>query len=475
MRRLVSRRAAAILAPVLALAGAALWWNFMRLEPGMVRVNPRATINPDREYVVTYWDYRWPTAPDGTAYETWLGKVLGEFRRRHPNVRVEYRLLDWTSGPGELNERLRAGDPPDVYAPPTGGPVLFDRVLQVPAQLYLTPEERGTKETPSLYLPAAWGRVSRDGGRAWAWPRYLAAHVWVGNRGVLERAGVDLERLATEGWDQNSFVAALSRRPEGSAGLLVNPVGTEVLADLMHAAGSPSPLSADGELRWTREAVAAAAGWIETLRNNEQMPPPGGVPGAMIEQILSGRAAVLAGANPWLLTRLAGLGGGKEPALSLVPVPVPAGNPPALRLSGGHLVLFRQRQYRGDDHTRAAAELARYLSQLRHPWAATDSPVMPSFLPAWEEWAGTATQAGGRFLARAVEWAGPGEGMDAAVAARREQYLENTVRPALAEFWAGKTPAEALAERIGVEAAPSGEPRRQPWWRRLIRLPNQSI
>lgn len=465
MRRSVERRtAAAILTAILGLA-TAWWWLHVRADPGMPRVNPRAAVNPERQYVLTYWDYRWPTAPDGTSYEKWLNQVLAEFRRRHPNIRVEYRLLDWTTGTGKLADRLRSGDPPDVYAPPPGAAALFDRQIQVPAQPYLTKEERGTKEEPSSYLPAAWTQVTRNG-RAWAWPRFLVAHVWLGNRRVVEQAGIDLERLATDGWDQNAFAAALSRRPESAAGLLVNPAGVEILADLMHAGGVPAPLSPAGATQWTRDAVDAAAGWLEELRHNEHMPPPAGVSDAMVEQVLTGRAAVLAGANPWLLARVSAMGGSSGP-LTLVPVPVPGGSPPALRLTSAHLVVFRQRQYRGDDHTRAAAELARFLSQLRHPWAVTDSPVMPSFLPAWEEWAGAATPAGGRFLARALAWAKPAPGLDAEVAARQQEYMENKVHPALADFWAGKLTPAALAERIGVAAAPAS-PQRLPWWRRLI-------
>ncbi len=453
--------AVSLAAAALGAAATGYWWLYLRTEPGMVRYDPDARLDPARTYSLQLWDYRWPTAPDGTPYESWLRSTLAEFGRRHPNVRVEYRLLDPAGGAAELEEALRQGRPPDVYATWPGQPVFYDRRLQVPADLYFTREERGRREAPPAYVAAAL-RAAGHGGRLSAWPRFLVAHLWPGHREALARAGLDVRAVTGQGWDWNSLSAALSARPEREAGLIVNPLGTAAFEDLLHARAGPS-----GSPLWTRQGVAEVAAWLAQLRHSELLTVPapeeaGDVP---IGHLLGGRALAVAGASPWLVAKLAYLqpGGPGDGPLVLLPVPTPPGNPPALRLEASVLIVFRQRDYQGHNHTRAAVELARYLSTARHPWALPGTPILPAYRPAWEEW----RMAGGfpPALVPLVESSSGPEGGDAGAATARARHLADASE-ALAAFWSGRLDHRALAERLGREAPPA--PPAPPWWRRLL-------
>lgn len=471
MGALVSRRwfrLVALLMPLLAAGGLGFRWWAGRPAPGEVRPNPRAEIDPGRRYVLRYWDYRWPTAPDGTAYEAWLREALAEFGRRFPNVRVEHRLLDPISGDADLVEALRRGDPPDVFATLPGGAVLYDRTLQVPADLYLTREERGGKEAPPAYLEAALAAASAHG-RLWGWPRWMAAHVWLGHRQAMAAAGLDPDGVAREGWDWNAFAAALAARPDAVAGLAVNTAGTGVFEDLMHAQGIASPFGPDGSPRWTRDALRTVAAWLADLRHNEHLPLQAeSSPDAMVDRILNGRVMVLAGANPWLTAKLLYTQPGTPGDLVLLPVPVPPGDPPALRVSAGSLLVFRQKDYRGHDHTRAAVELARHLSRLRHPWAVPGSGVFPSHRAAYEPWLRASAAYGPAIDDAALAWAGAPPGRTRDEAAREARWRDETLAPAVTAFWAGELDAAGLAARAGADPARPAAPAPPPWWRRLL-------
>lgn len=454
--------AAAITALItIVIAVAAATGLFPSWRAATVRVDPHIEIDPAKQYVLQLWDYRWPPFTPGQAsYETWLkGAIIG-FNRLHPNVRVEFRLLDWRKGPGEFLASLAAGTPPDVYAPPPNGPALFSRELQVPAGLYLE-DSRDHRESED-YLAAAWPPATLAG-KVWGWPRWLAARVWLGNGAVLQKAAVDIGAVHSQGWSREAFAAALRQRPPGTAGMTFNHASPLLMEDLLRAQGFPSPISPEGYQTWTTEAVETTAGWLADLRKGGLI-PNAGARDNMVDDVLHGRAAVLAGVSPWLGARLLRI----EPNLVMLPIPSPPGGQPLLPLTAGQILIFRQREYKGHDHTRAAAELARFLSRVPHPWAQPDTTVLPAYRPARERWLTGSKQerqeSTAHFLQHALAWAQPVPGRTAAVSGQEELLMESEVMPAIREFWEGKLDAGGLARRIGAKPAPP-EPARRPWWR----------
>lgn len=456
---LAAALAAAVLAAVLAPAA---WW--LARPPETRPLNPRAPLAPGKRYVVRLWTYRWPPAPGGQAYEDWMASALAAFAARHPNIRVEHRVLDWDTGEQELQNALRDGAPPDVYGTLPGAAALYSRELQVPADPYLERPSRRSPGELSRYLPQAW-EAATVAGRPWAWPWYLAAHVWVANRTALARTGTDPDRIARLGWSRPEAGDALSRLTPGTLGLTLNPASPAVLEDLLAAAGIPAALDPEGTHLWSRPAVSEAAGWLEALRTGGLLPAASQAD-AMVDQIMHGRSALLGGVRPWLAARLAAVPG-SERSLVFVPAPGAPGAVPGMRLSAALLVVFRPRHGTADDQVRAAVELARFLSRAGHPWVRPDSPLMPAYVPAWRQWAAATRSPAARALpgyAFVRGHAAPGRPWSVSLAERR--WLGSAAAPALAEFWAGKADAGALARRLGVEP-PAARPQ-APWWRRLL-------
>lgn len=458
------RRATGFLLAGIGLAAAvgawAVWWGgWGRYEAGGMRINPRAALVPGKTYVLRFWDVHLPPSPDGRTHADWVREALVRFRAAFPNIEVEHRSLAPDNALEELAASLRAGSPPDVLALPPGSPLLLSRSLQIPADFYAGRGER------AAYLPAAWEAVTLEG-RTWAWPQWLAARTWMGSRSVLAGSGVrfPLSRL----WraDLAALAAVLADRPAGAAGLAVHPGGDLFLQDVLAASGWPVPVEARGARLWPREPVAAVLAWTVNLRDRQALVAPDPArTDDRFRDLLEGRLAILAGANPWLTTRLMHLDGkGSAPGLVLMPVPALRGEP-FMPVAAGAMAIFRQRAYQGDDHTRAAAELARFLSRVPPAWVLPDSPLLPAYGPAWAEWM-MRSRPEHRWLfghglarTRSLSPATPEE------QASRDGFISAALQPALDGFWAGRAAPEQLAERIGAAPVKSAK---IPWWRKLI-------
>ncbi len=447
---------------VLAAAFGAWWWGWGRYRLGDMRINPRAGLDQGKTYALRFWGVHWPPSPAGQAYGPWLRQALAEFQARYPNIRVEHRLLEPETAYQELAAALRAGNPPDVFAAPPGGPLLLSSSLQVPAGFYLDRRER------RAYLAAAWDAVSARG-QVWAWPQWLVARTWLGNRRALEAAGLDLIGAALRS-DRTALAAALSRRAAGTTGLAVYPVGMGFFEDLMAAAGAPVPVNGGGRRLWPRDQVRAAADWAAALKAGGSLAVPGsGELDALVDDLFEGRLAAVGGANPWLTARLLRIDAQRRqggPRLVQLPVPGPPGAPDGLTVSAGALAVFRQRSYQGHDHTRAAVELARFMSRLPHPWVAPDSPVMPAYGPVWARWMVASRPEHQWLFGRGLAGARPVPPRTPEQVQREQRFLAEEARRAVSRFWSGQATAGSLAERIGGSGLPAPE---TPWWRRWLR------
>ena len=77
-------------------------------------LNPKAKINPKRQYKLTLWDYNWPVKNGSEDYRFFLQKAVGRFQTLYPNIDVEIKLLDILSGHEEMAQALKTGELPDV-------------------------------------------------------------------------------------------------------------------------------------------------------------------------------------------------------------------------------------------------------------------------------------------------------------------------------------------------------------------------
>ncbi len=385
---------------------AALW---LGLEPGDLLaglglrkpppegVDPRAPIDPARRYHLVVWDYRLPLrSPSGAPFDEATRAAIRRFEARYPNVTVDLVLLDPATGPARMAQALTAGYPPDVYCSPYGPPALGS-ALQVPIGLYLD------YETWARYHPVAWQAVKVHG-TVWAWPRWMMFWPWLANADLLEQAGLDPARVATEGWTRDEFAAAAAALSDAenrweAAPALAAPVPAVVLRDLVFLAHLSGETPAPPADFWSGPAVADAAAWLTALeRAGALMVDPSTHNPGILDSFAHGRTAVLVNPSPWATGFLRELvprpdpwqfavpSRDHRPPMILVTPPHEAGQLPVTWVSAACVTVFRQARYRGDDNTRLAVELAREISVGARVWLRNEVLVAPASFDELASW-----------------------------------------------------------------------------------------
>jgi hypothetical protein len=246
-----------------------------------------------------------------------------------------------------------------------------------------------------------------------AWPRWLFP-LFVLARTDLLPAGFDPSVARQQGWTWEELAsqarAATTRRAGGPVyGLMA--VSAEAAVTWLQAGQGAHLLSSGVELERS----------LTWLRQARAMGPPaageGGEAGA-IEHFLAGRVALLLGANPALTGVLA-----RDARVTLLPVPSFSGTPRRTPVAAAQLTVFRQREFRGLEHTQAAVELARWLSHRPGP-----IPPVPTFPLA---------DVAHELILYPGHDGRPGD------------YLaREAARSALADWWTGRIDDQGLEERL---------------------------
>ncbi|HOB35532.1 MAG: hypothetical protein GX090_07740 [Firmicutes bacterium] len=386
-------------------------------SPGKRRppaVNPRVSLDSQKTYTVEYWDVELPRVWDSQGrYRQAVEELLAEFTAQHPNIRVECRWLDWSQAEAELSKALRDGAPPDIWAD-WQGLARRDHVLQIPARLW----------TDADLLNDAGRKAVVHDGEMWAWPR------WIWPRGLLALAGSLEEGADWPGfdWEWRQLGEWLEER---GLELVVNDWQGEFSRQALAAA------TGTGRGNWGGQELQEVFAALELLRNKGLVRGDGAY--REITQgkiILGGYAPAFV---PWLAEKT-----GED--LVLLPLPGMDGGRVSVPFSAANLIQFRQIQYKGDDHSLAAALLAEFL-------AMQSSACLAALLwagPAWAggAWDGSALPPSFREAATAAVVAGaPLGSIDSQGRAREEQFCAK-LGAILEDFWAGRANSQDVAARI---------------------------
>ncbi|MBO2520612.1 MAG: hypothetical protein CW345_02225 [Firmicutes bacterium] len=447
------RLAAAVAAVLLAVGGYQAYRYYHRLVPvGDRRIDPRAEIDPRRGYHLVVWEHEVPLPWDAGAHRKALEEAIAEFRRAWPNIEVTLEVLPWQEGHARLREALAKGTPPDVYGMPLGARKV-DAQWQVPVGPYLSKEARDD------LLPSAVRALS-DADGLWAWPRWVQPRVWV----AREDLSPELAR-ARPRWSGEEFAAAVAAVKTGSGayGLALNPFDPSAFVELMVATTGKNLIGDDGTRAWSVEELARGLEFFrELIRRGLVDSDPDRMARSRLAWFWTRRAAVVAPVNPWLLRHLltrggvtgSGQGEEEEPGHLALAVPPPSlstgrgpGRHPAV-VSG--YAVFRQQEYRGDDHTRAAMALAEHLSRRMGPWEAARLFAVPAHPSAWDGWRAEAGLPR-KELDLLVEWArlAVAPPLADAFANVQEKAIETVLAPQFVKLWDGADP-EALAREIAA-------------------------
>lgn len=404
------------------------------VQVGDVAIRPHAPVDPERAYRLVLWEENVVLSGAGTTYRSFLEERIKAFQEIYPNVTIDLELLPPGEAANRLEGALASGQPPDVYG--SLAPRLFDRTYQIPVELFV-PQRRGDEP---LFLPSAWEALTAED-HVWGWPRWVRFITWAGRRSLLAGTGMDVDQAAHQGWTFPQALESLAQAGGGQLpGLLVHPQEPELFRSLMVAGGHGLMLQG-GSLAWSPEAITEAAAFLLAARNRTHMPR--NLETAARERVarfLHGTAGVITPVRPELAAHL--LRTVPKEELVLLPPPRPEGNPFHVPADVAAYLVFRQSPYQGDDQTRLAMELARFLIQSKDAWVSAQFPAVPALVGDHPIWESEAPWTEGTSLAL-LQWAEVAvtPSIDPDEAAVTRQMDDHVLAPHLAALWDQEDPA----------------------------------
>ncbi|NLW48090.1 MAG: extracellular solute-binding protein [Firmicutes bacterium] len=391
----------------------------IRLGEHYLFVNYRAKVNPKKNYHLQLWDYRWPGVDGDQWYEPFITELVKEFEKANPNIRVELSLLDFYDGPLEFSKALASGSVPDVYCSAYDIPE-FNYRWQIPAGIFLKPEELNE------YYPSLRKRLTSEN-YLLTLPRWSVPLIWVGNRTLLEKAGLSVEGIQKQGWVWGDYTKIKERAEYSCIGnLSANGLLTQIV--------SQKPSLSPSLILKTLDIFNGPLPWKSDLEAN------------MIHLFLSGKLPLIAGVRPtvydFLRQKAAASHLGWEPVL--LPPPSEQSRRIILPVENGVIGIYRHHKSGGDDQLAAAARLAFFLSVNRqtHPWQRLK--VVPATPTTAKQWAQNLEPNDGNRLL--VDWLAEAD----VYSLRRSPDYQGKVYPGLKNYLMGRVSRDEL-EKIIVQ------------------------
>ncbi|SJZ56956.1 ABC transporter substrate-binding protein [Selenihalanaerobacter shriftii] len=344
-------------------------------------IDPKVELVADKEYQITYWDYPLFIGQDAE-YKKFLQETITEFNDMYPNIKVKYELLSFIEGRNKLKKRLTEGKPPDIYND-LFGTKLISEEYQIPVNIFFAENEIED------YNQLGTSAFTYDQ-KVWGLPNWLLPQVWVGNRKLLTKTDLDLSRVKEKGWPWETFyqTAKEIKGLNKKSCIIFNPYNSELFYQLLSMNDSQELVSKEGKLLLTEKNLKGTFEYLDDLRSHKVFyEEPEEMNKKLLPYFWQGRAGVIAPVNLWLLNNLYQRDK-KEKNVELTLLPIPTNDPEVskvpLKVRG--LVLFRQEEYKGDDHTKAVYKFAKFLNQQKSLFIAKKLRVVPSYLPLISHW-----------------------------------------------------------------------------------------
>ena len=342
-------------------------------------IDKQAKINPNKKYKIVYWDYPllWGESGD---YKTFLQDKIDIFQQTYPNIEIEYKFLSPLEGEIKLKQRLEAGTPPDIYNS-IFADKRFNSKLQIPISLLISDEDL------KKYHPAAIESFSKEN-KIWGLPQWLFPQVWVANESILKKADLDLTTIYQHGWNWSLFrkTAQDLSSLEHKKHIIFHPYNEKLLFQLLAANKGAKIISEKKE--FNKERIIESFELLAELREDTVFPAPEEKMGKkLLPYFWQGKAGIIAPVTPWLLNsiyqqhkRYSNI------SLTLLPVPVSDNMQGKFLVETTGLVLFRQQEYQGDDHSKAVYKFAQFINQKQNFYLSKKLKVLPAYLPSYSNW-----------------------------------------------------------------------------------------
>ncbi|MEJ8304913.1 ABC transporter substrate-binding protein [Saccharibacillus sacchari] len=408
---------------------------------------------PEDKDTVTVWTY-----PVYGEYENELKERVAKFQDEHPNITVQTEMLSWAEGPQKFDVALNAGNPPDLYFHSVDG-TYVDTGLALDLTPYMTDEIKNDYVAGTLEL----GQIQ---GVQYGLPLYQFQWGWGGNKRILEAAGIDWEKIQSEGWTWTQFKEAASKltgkTADGSPqyALVTDGSSLDFIEMLSRNNGMPDVLDDTGKFQWNDERILDTLSFIRELMDSGYVPKETAAldPTKRTDMFYAGQAAIISKAIPYydvmLATRNKDIDAGtvQGEKIDFVYLPVPHNDDaPAKTTTGGEgYVAFKQKNDKGEQHAKNTFMVMEYLSDAE-AGNASNELALPFVRKSQQEAFAGKELGTETTLAAAEKMAENAElpvtlKLDAALAAKQKQFKEQVVKPNMQALYSGEKTPEQIAE-----------------------------
>ncbi|MCC3356349.1 ABC transporter substrate-binding protein [Bacillus sp. REN16] len=319
----------------------------------------------DEITVWTYPHYQGNEETGANSYEQDLQALVEDFEKENPDIKVKYEVLSWAEGEKKFTTALNAGNPPDIMFSLLNAKFI-NTGLALPLDEYMNDDELADIEQ--------YGKdVYTYEGKLWGIPHYLSVHTWGGNRALLEAAGADVEKIQNEGWTWDEFYEIAKTATHGDTyGFVTQGQNEETFTHLLMNNGVRNQVEEDGSFTLTGEKSLETLNFIAKLRDEGIMPKEtGGIDAAKADEMFNNlQAAIYGRTGPYKINEVnqrnadidAGKVKGEKIDFVLLPMPHKDGEKESAYGGAGGLMLFKQKNYQGDEHTANAAKVLKHLT-----------------------------------------------------------------------------------------------------------------
>lgn len=231
-----------------------------------------------------------------TDYTDYLAGWIEEFNKMYPNLHIEVTASSWDDNVSRLSTLCLAGDAPDI--------------ANIECQTLGTYVDMGVAVDITKYMPegrladydeSVLGYMTLDD-TLYGLPLYVSIQAMGGNKAMLEAAGVDVEKVQTEGWTYDEFLEAIKNGTTDDAYGFVFANAGITTSDFVHIFGTVAGLSndftADLKYAYTSENMLNLLKAIEEVISSGYMPNYGVEAGTRLVMLETGECMITGKAMP---------------------------------------------------------------------------------------------------------------------------------------------------------------------------------
>lgn len=359
----------------LSVGGSYYYWTVTRIETR--NYNPEIVINPQRQYTIEVWDFKNPHIyiNEEMQVEVWK-KITDDFRTVYPNIHIDVVLLEEEEYLEAIEKGIRNNKMADIVIDWLGTPFV-DLEMQMPVHKYhsLTEED---------YLKGTLDYVTYND-RFVAYPLIAIPNLLIGNQDILAEC-VNVIEIAVEGWSLEEFTDTIIKMKNiCSYPVTVFDYKGSFTSNLLVQGGVESILE-DRNFSWYGHTLVSWFMQVDKLKDQ------GLIYGnkMWLRDFWQGEVGLLAGAQTWVVTennnrnqalsegKIRGAGSTKRINTILLPYPYYAEHGKNYGMEQVSAVPFSQRQYKGEDHSKAVMEFLAFMG----PTYSMGFSNIPGFIPA---------------------------------------------------------------------------------------------